>query len=322
VILIKRKAPGQISSLQVIALFGSGLIGKAIEHAIIRDQPQSLHSLSFDWFDPRLRSGDAKQLKEAIIGTAAQSGNISQIDVVWAAGKAGFGATAEELAAEMHPFEDVVELSEALAALVPNAKHRFHYMSSAGGLYEGQRFVERGAEPRPRRPYGEAKLIQENRVTGMQPEIVTMIYRLSSAYGFSGPNGRVGLISALIANAVKHSTSQIFGAADTLRDYVLSKDVGDFVADRINEIADQSQVNILASGKPSSMHEILDTVARVTGRRLYYQQSLSPSNAGHITFLRSALPRTWRPTDLETGIRQVARQLSSSFALGDASRPL
>ena len=68
------------------------------------------------------------------------------------------------------------------------------------------------------------------------------------------------------------------------------------------------------------MCEVLDIVGKVIGRPLYLKLDTAPSNASHFSYRKSALPDNWFPTDLETGIKQVARQLASSFETGRMMR--
>src|SRR5262249_7810010 len=157
---------------------------------------------------------------------------------------------------------------EDLVELAPKSRHRFHLLSSAGGLFEGQRFVDTSAKPAPRRPYGEAKLAQEERTAKLRPEVATSIYRPSSVYGFSGAGGRAGLVNTLIENTRKHCPSHIFGDSDTVRDYVLASDIGNFIAGRMSLPIERSRTFLLASGKPSSTQEILKISEKVMGRPL------------------------------------------------------
>ena len=69
---------------------------------------------------------------------------------------------------------------------------------------------------------------------------------------------------------------------------------------------------LLASGKPAAIAEVLRIVERVEDRRLYVRFERQASNADHMSFVPSALPANWWPTDLDTGIRLTARQLRGS----------
>jgi nucleoside-diphosphate-sugar epimerase len=181
-------------------------------------------------------------------------------------------------------------------------------MSSAGGLFEGQRLVDRNSEPRPVRPYGRAKLSQEQRAPCLPAGISCSIYRPSSVYGHNRRGGRSGLIAALIDGAKTHQTSHIFGNINTLRDYVMAGDIGAFVAARVSGNHEPGEF-LLASGKPATIGEVIHIVERATARRLYVRFEHLASNADHMSFIPAALPEKWIPTDLETGIRLTASQL-------------
>lgn len=312
-ILIVRPKPG---ASHAIALFGVGLIGGAILRALMKRGVTSLADLPLNWKDRPQRSLDLLSLTHAI-NCQFDRAPLARLDIVWAAGKAGFGAGREELGAEFEAFRDISKWAQELPLhLPPGTSLGFHMLSSAGGLFEGQRFVDSTTLPRPHRAYGEAKLEQEATVEDLRNTMVAHIYRPSSVYGFSREGGRSGLINTLIENAKKHSVSRIFGGLDTVRDYILASDIAEFVANKITQPETASQTFLLASGKPASVSTIAQIVTKVVGSPLYLKLDVQPSNASHITFRQSALPEGWRPTDLETGIRLVARQLSLSFETG------
>ena len=74
--------------------------------------------------------------------------------VVWAAGRAGFSASADECESELAAFEDA---AKAIGDLVTQRGERgfsLHLVSSAGGLYEGLHRVSTDSPMSPKRPYG------------------------------------------------------------------------------------------------------------------------------------------------------------------------
>jgi len=310
-ILIRRQAPDLTGEGQVVALFGAGLIGSAVARAVMQGGIGSTIALPFSWKDADRRQDDLVSLKETMIG--AMAGSIGHVEVVWTAGRAGFAAGWAEVEAELAAFESVSRLCLLLRDAFPVVRHRFHMMSSAGGIFEGQRFVGEHAVPAPHRPYGHLKLEQEQRASRLPAGIVPFIYRPSSVYGLGTFGGRAGLIATLIKNAKQYSPSHIVGRLDTIRDYVLVDDIGKFVARCMNKPAERSKSFLLASGRPTAMCEVLDIVSRVVGRPLCLKIDTAPSNASHFSYRKSALPDNWIPTDLETGIKQVARQLASSI---------
>jgi UDP-glucose 4-epimerase len=317
-ILIRRQAPGLAGEEQVIALFGAGLIGSAVVRAIIQEGVGNATALPFSWKDVDRREDDLASLRETMLKTMV--GSVRHVEVAWTAGRASFAAGWAEVEAELAAFESVVHFCLLLRDTFPFARHRFHMMSSAGGIFEGQRFVGEQALPSPCRPYGHLKLEQEQRATRLPACIVPFIYRPSSVYGLGKFGGRAGLIATLIKNAKQYSPSHIVGRLDTIRDYVLVNDIGKFVAQRMNKAAKQPERFLLASGRPTAMSEVLGIVGKVIGRPLYLKIDTAPSNASHFSYRKSALPGSWFPTDLETGIKQVARQLVSSIESGGPMR--
>jgi len=318
VILIRRQAPGLAGEEQVIALFGAGLIGSAVVRAIMQEGMPSAITLPFSWKDPDRREDDLTSMRETMLRTMA--GSVRHVEVVWTAGPAGFGAGWAEVEEELAAFERVVRICLLLRDTFPTARHRFHMMSSAGGIFEGQRFVGKQALPTPCRPYGHLKLEQEQRAKRLPASIVPFIYRASSVYGLGLFGGRAGLIVTLIKSAKQYSPSHIVGRLDTIRDYVLVNDIGKFVAQCMNKAAKQPERFLLASGRATAVSEVLGIVSKVIGRPLYLKIDAAPSNASHFSYRKSALPDDWFPTDLETGIKQVARQLASSIESGGLMR--
>ncbi len=311
-ILFHRRYAPSINGPQLVALFGVGLVGGAIAHALERQHDCSSTRRPLDWLSPERRAGDLEVLSQAI----DSYDNPDRLDVIWAAGKAGFGSSREELGAEMRAFTDVLTWARNLRSIALRGRLHFHMLSSGGGLFEGQRFVDHASVPNPQRAYGQIKLEQERLLGEARRDLEDHVYRPSSIYGYNGPGGRAGLVNTLIANAERHAVSRIFGDLTTVRDYVLSSDVGDFIARRIISSEVAPGTFTLASGKPTTVKEMLDIVREVVARPLYVKLDSIPSNAGHITYRASVLPADWHPTDLETGVRQLARQLSMSFDAG------
>src|SRR5256885_1733395 len=80
-----------------------------------------------------------------------------------------------------------------------------------GGLFEGQRHIERDSVPEPRRPYGELKLRQEQLLASSSAPLVRCVYRLTSVYGHAHTRRRQGLIPTLVVNGLRHRVSTIVG---------------------------------------------------------------------------------------------------------------
>lgn len=296
---------------RLILLFGVGLIGRCIFIALRGTRGAAVEDLPFDWEDSGVRGPQLASLRE-LVTSQHRNAPIASIHLVWAAGKAGFGAGVAQLEREDESYDSVLELAERLASSLPETTHHFHMMSSAGGLFEGQRLVDQQSKAAPLRPYGWSKLEQERRAGQLPAAIACSIYRPSSVYGYNRFGGRAGLITVLVDNSNVHRTSHIYGDINTLRDYVLADDIGRFVAGRVLADEGNSGTFLMASGKPATIAEVLRIVETVIARRLYVRFERQQSNADHMTFACSALPSNWRPTDLETGVRLTAGQLLGS----------
>ena len=294
---------------QNIALFGHGLIGRSITVALGVSRQARIASLPFSWNDIQARAGELQTIERRILDRPAGQPQVARVDVIWAAGRSGFDASSQQTAAELVLFGEILSFAGRLQNSLPDAHHAFHLLSSAGGLYNGQRNVGCDSVPFATNPYGRAKLEQERHLHLALPHMQRLIYRPASVYGFAGPGTRLGLVAALIHNSIRHQTSRIYGSPNTIRDYVLSLDIGKFVRDRLDDSERRPGTFLLVSGKPTTIFEILQTVSKVLGRRVYHRFENIPSNAADISFSHSALPRFWQPTDVETGIRLTARAL-------------
>lgn len=281
-------------------LFGVGLVGSRVGLAFSRRGWRG-EEIETPWNDPEALS---RQL--AALARGVRDAQPARLDVIWSAGRAGFSSTAEETAPEEENFRRVLEFATDAAGACPGAAV-FHLTSSAGGLFEGQRHVDRSSRPSPRRPYGNLKLRLEKRLEAVGPELAKRIYRLSSVFGPATADGRRGLISTLLHDARDRRTTRIFGQLTTLRDYVWTEDIGRYLAEAAETPPPRRpRIELLASGKPTSIHEILHLVEGVVGRRPGLRYTASRSNSSDITFAASALPPGWHPSDLATSLRQVA----------------
>lgn len=307
---------GNSQADQVIAIFGLGLIGRSILASLSRTEKPQICELSFDWHDTARQRIQADRILGELTRLAeARKDRPCHIEFVWAAGRAGFSGIDADFANEQASFDLILDLADESRQRNSAAFHRFHLLSSGGGLFEGQLHVGTASLPHPRRPYGSAKAEQEQRVKLLHNDIATRIYRPSSVYGYAGKGNRAGLIFTLIHDAIHNRTSRIFGNTDTLRDYVFLDDVGAFVASEIVNREKGRTCNLLASGKPTSMIEVIANVEKILGRRLFLRYEAVRSNASNNTFRPSALPVGWTPTPLELGIYQTVSKIRNDFVL-------
>lgn len=306
-ILYKDSIEGASEVKRVVLVFGVGLIGNNIVQKFLRCSYVLKFTANYSWLNGTSRVLQGAQILEHIkslfneLSAPTSLGKFSQIDVLWCAGKGGFGMPESDIAVELASFADVLHLAQSIQANCLKCQVRFHMMSSAGGVFEGQRNVDVESAPSIRRPYGLLKLKQEELLSAC-PNLVQYIYRPSSVYGYAGLNRRFGLIPTLLLNANKNKSSVIFGSPDTLRDYVTASDVAEFVVKIVKSNGSASQKYILASGKATTLHEVSRRVQLIINKPLFLRYVKNGGNSAHNTYRKSTYPTGWNPTSLELGI--------------------
>lgn len=313
--------PGGEPTVQWVLVFGVGLIGETLVAELSRRGFSQATRLSFSW-QPASRTWEDEA--DAICGWvrarvhvhahAGTTASRMSFDIVWSAGQCGFASSWATLDLELCAFQAVTVLSSRLLEMLPLAVHRFHLTSSAGGLYEGQRNVGPAATPAPLRPYGQLKLEQEQQLRAVAGPVVKRIYRPSSVYGFVSLKSRLGLIATLINNGMRGHVTNIFAEALTLRDYVLVGDIATFMAQKIEIQATLTdRTYLLASAKPTSVHEVLVLLERVLDRSLYFVFRPTQDNTASNTYSPHVLADGFHPQDLETGMRSVLLGMRHQF---------
>lgn len=312
---------------RLVSVVGAGLIGSAVVERLESSGRWRRELLPLDWEDGRLQERQLAALAErvadrlAAAAAGARDAAPPRLAVLWSAGRSGFGATAAEAERELASFRRVLETTLRLAEEHPGSRVSFGMISSAGGLFEGQRVVTARSVPAPRRPYGELKLAQEEMLAGLAGGLAWRVYRLTSIYGATGTSPRRGLIPTLILNGIRQRVTAITGSFSTLRDYVWVGDVATYVAADLTGAPAGTSRCVLASAKPSSIFEIRRLIERVVGRPLYLTLSGDATNRADITFAHDADPAGWRTSSLETCVRAIYRgalSASGGAAPGEA----
>ena len=298
------------SNGHVIGVFGAGLIGGAIADALMQGHRAEVSVMPLHWSEPLRRNGEIKAI-EARIGELIRPQ--SKVGLVWSAGRAGFLSSTTEIEAELLIFRDVMAMAERMTQRYPEAHISFHLVSSAGGLFEGQRRVTATASPEPRRRYGVLKMTQEQLVTASERLTAYQVYRLASVYGYLRRGARAGLVSQLISDGLLRSVTHMIGKMSTLRDFVFAGDAGVYIADKLLAPDEQpSKVSFLVRMRPSSLLEVQHMVEDVIGRKLHVAYSLDSTNSADITFASDAAPSDWHPSDLRSNIGMIYRAALSS----------
>jgi len=293
------------SEKRLIFVFGVGLVGSAIVKSLTLFEKFDVRKQKSDW-----RIVDNFQLHLNDLSDTVDIRNVKRIDWVWSAGKAGFAANENDVDSEFLFYRVFLEQIKKLEAqLVITGKSCIHLVSSAGGLFEGQRVISKDANPQPKRPYGQLKFNQEDLLLDMFPNRCR-IYRPSSIFGFYEKGQRVGLITNLIINTLRSKVTSIYGNIDTQRDFVWVGDVGDFIARKVwfdfhTKEDDSNQTHFLVSAKPTSIFEIIFTIQTITNLKVLQKFDKTFSNSDQIIFSRGIIPDGWSSSPLNTCIRKV-----------------
>lgn len=283
-------------------LFGVGMIGSAIRDSLQQKGYQVTSKVPVDWSDGESRNRGFEEIKRACIAFEPV-----RLCIAWSAGKSNFYSSERDVEEESRSFEAVLELERALRTSLANTRFEFHLLSSAGGLFEGQLIVNQESTAAPRRPYGRMKLEQERRLLAITARQASVIYRPSSVYGPMVRLRKHGLINHLVANASNRRTSVLDANVMALRDYVYSGDIGEYVARQIafaGSGLDGTPVHFLVSGRCASIFEVVSRIERVLKIKVRYRFDANFGNSANITFGPAVLPRNWRPSSLDVGIRQ------------------
>ena len=295
-----------------VLLFGAGMVGTAICTALQESTCLASTVLPLDWHRSDLFQDQLASIETRLINLITESSESSSdtgpVHFVWSAGQAGFFATDNQVSRELELYEEILHFIERMAYRYPEVPTSMALVSSAGGLFEGQRGVGTNCIPVPTRPYSRLKLRQEELLLGSAAPLTKKIYRLTSVYGYIRSRQRRGLIPTLVANGLCQRPSQITGYSTTMRDYVWVEDVAEYISRALleQESNGEDSVEILASGKPSSILEIQQIVEQAISRPLYLQYTPDATNGVTMSFDAGVLPRNWHPSELTTNVRKIA----------------
>lgn len=319
-IVLTRDDP--VLGLQTIAVFGSGLLGSALVGSLQARAAFERRALPVRWTDPDASVRQLSSVRDELLQALGRTRDAT-VQLVWATGRAGFDSTELEARQELESFRNVLQLARDVASATPGTRVSFVLLSSAGGLFEGQRNVGTSSEPAPQRRYGRLKLSQEELLRADTSGLIPKVYRLSSVYGYIRPRQRLGLIPTLIRNGLRHQETVILGTMHTLRDFIWVGDVSRFLAAVLLDEAEVSTPStfVLAASKPSSLCEVHHRVEATLGRRIYVSYALGPTNTADITFAPSVLAPGWHTSDLPSNVARIYRDALGGGIAGLWSLP-
>jgi UDP-glucose 4-epimerase len=305
-----------------------GLLGRQVSRRLA--DPMTVNDVP--WSMPV----DANALLRQGIRTLLDQADGGPWNVVWCAGAGVVATPTAEVEQERVVFERFVA---DLATEVGSSSHgAIFFASSAGGLYadsSGPPFTER-TEPRPRTPYGHAKLAMERSLRELVDATQTrvLVGRIANLYGPGQNLGkRQGLVSQVCLTHLTGQPLSLYVPADTLRDYLYVEDCARMVVAGLGGLRARPErfvVKVMASGRSVTAGGLIGETTRLFRRRprVVFGASAAAQHQVRDIRLRSvewpeldALARTPLPVGIARTADDVARRLRAGRRAAQPPRP-
>ncbi|TGO03655.1 nucleoside-diphosphate sugar epimerase [Candidatus Thiomargarita nelsonii] len=183
------------------------------------------------------------------------------------------------------------------------------YASSGGTIYgEPEQIPITEEHPLiPKSMYGQSKKVIESYFSFFSRtyRINVQTMRISNPYGpRQNPYGAQGIIAVALGCVLDGRKFKVFGKGDTVRDYIYIDDVIDAMLCAI-ETKESAIVNV-SSGKGKSVNEILETLERISGRKIdkiFNEKRLGDVSVNILSNQSACQLYSWRPQiELEEGL--------------------
>lgn len=256
----------------ILIIGGNGFIGRHVRAALTRTHEvwSVRREAGADWIS---FPGQETQLSgEAFSGPEGDAAIRRAEAVVYLSTRSVPGTFEADPASELgENVAPAFRLFDRVATLNPEC--RIVFTSSGGTIYGRDHSVpiKESSPTLPISAYGYGKLASEQALTFLTRTrgVRATILRLSNPVGLYHQNPRQGLVPAAL-NAVRTGTPlRLFGNTN-IRDYIAADDVADAV--RLAAMDDRRTSTILniGSGVGSSIADVLEIVAEVTGQPVPY----------------------------------------------------
>lgn len=210
-------------------------------------------------------------------------------------------------------------LLAVLEAMRQRSSMRLFFFSSGGAVYGDPPSLPVGedAPTAPLSPYGVLKVAAEKYIAmyGHLYGISYCILRVGNLYGAAQEvvPGH-GAVATILHAAATRSPMQIFGDGHDLRDYVFVDDVAQVLVELVSR-SNLPEVLNVGTGEGTSMHHLLATVERVTGRTVQVERL--PRRRFDVESIvldssRLVALMNWVPTPLEVGVARVWKRLQET----------
>ncbi len=215
-----------------------------------------------------------------------------------------------------HDLPLLFKVLQKIAEMPPASRPHFIFFSSGGAVYGpgiGRPMRESDA-CRPIGWYAEAKLAAEEiiRIYTERHGLACTILRVSNPYGFAVPVERAqGIIPRAFHCAWTGETLGLWGDGSARKDFLHYTDFNR----ALQAVIDRRLTGTfnLASGRSTSVREVIARVEALTGRRIRLESTPAPAwdvQASELDNRKLAAAADWKPeVTLETGLQLTAREL-------------
>jgi len=293
----------------LIIHFGIGLIGTAVEQKFSsRDKFEKI-KFPFSWDSDKIEFACNSLISK--ITEIRNNSNFEKTIIVWTAGKAGFSANEDQRNRELKDFKIIVSILKKNLQKA-NLPSSFILLSSAGGLFEGQRFVCEENETLPKRHYGHLKIAMENYLSKLNFERI-FILRVSSVYSILNFEHRLGLISTLIKNALNNYTTFLSGDERTIRDYICDEDIAKYIFQiSTDEIQPKGEIQFLISAQPKTIYQIKHKIEKMIGKKILVNYKTTNKNSLDMSFSKSLQAEGLSITNFDVNLQKTFLHLQKS----------
>jgi len=265
---------------EALVVGGNGFIGS---HLVDSLSEAGHRVTAFDRFStgvPSFRSPAARMLPGDFLSRSDIESAVRGHDVVF-----HFLATTSPATAEADPTLDirtnVIQTIELLSACVREGVRHVYFASSGGAIYGPQAhsdFAET-LPTKPISPYGIGKLTIEHYLRYFRAKhgLSSTSLRISNPYGTrQHPNRKQGLIPIALRHVARSESVSRYGDGSMVRDYVFVDDLVQMIVPLVDAEPLHDVYN-LGSGRGSSVTEVLEVIARVTGRPVAVHEIPTPA---------------------------------------------
>lgn len=319
-----------MSGVRTLVVGAGGLLGQQV----MRHAPGAVAVSDVPW--------DERDRAKAVLRQQVREMGPEPWNVAWCAGPGVVATPAAQIEQERELFAeflaDLANLADLTEAAGRPGRGAVFFASSAGGVYAdsaGPPFTE-ASTPRPRTPYGIAKLAMEAdlRAFAEQTGTPVLIGRIANLYG-PGQNlaKPQGLVSQICLTHLSGQPLSLYVPMDTRRDYLYVEDCARMVAAGLAELRERAAAQdeplvvtkILASGRTTTVGGLLGESTRLFRRRPRVVLGASPAVRAQVLDLSlrstewAALDRLAR-TPLPVGIARTAADVAQRLRLRGRQR--